>query len=62
MRLLLRDSRATLPKGGGFAGTFWYCDTVAMQAFGNLYGIPLYLDGDLIGEGTLVFPPGATTR
>jgi hypothetical protein len=33
-----------------------------MQAFGNPYGIPLYLDGDLIGEETLVFPPGATTR
>jgi Ala-tRNA(Pro) deacylase len=59
MRLLLRDSRATLPKGGGFAGTFWYCDTEAMQAFDNPYGIPLYLGGDLIGEETLAFPAGS---
>lgn len=30
-----------------------------MQVFGNLYGIPLYLGGDLIGEETLAFPAGS---
>jgi len=30
-----------------------------MQAFGNLYGTLLYLDGALIGEETLAFPAGS---
>jgi hypothetical protein len=30
-----------------------------MQAFGNLYGFLLHLDGDLMGEGTLALPAGS---
>jgi Ala-tRNA(Pro) deacylase len=30
-----------------------------MPAFGNLYGVPVYLDKDLIGEEAIAFPAGS---
>lgn len=59
MRQLLRDDTATLAKESDFEGTFKGCETGAMPAFGNLYGVPVYLDKDLIGEESIAFPAGS---
>ena len=56
---VLRDNTATLAKEADFEGTFKGCETGAMPAFGNLYGVPVYLDEDLIGEETVSFPAGS---
>lgn len=55
---LLRDNTTTLAREEDFAGTFKGCETGAMSAFGNLYGVPVYLDKDLIGVETMAFPAG----
>ena len=56
---VLRDNTVTLAKEADFEGTFKGCETGAMPAFGNLYGVPVYLDEDLIGEETVSFPAGS---
>jgi Ala-tRNA(Pro) deacylase len=56
---VLRDHTTTLAKETDFEGTFRGCETGAMPAFGNLYGVPVYLDKDLIGEETVAFPAGS---
>lgn len=55
----LRDSTMTLAKEADFEGTFKGCETGAMPAFGNLYGVAVYLDKDLIDEETVAFPAGS---
>jgi len=55
---ILHDGTTTLAKEEDFAGTFKGCETGAMPAFGNLFGLPVYLDKDLIGEETVAFPAG----
>ncbi len=59
MRQLLRDDTAILAKESDFEGTFKGCETGAMPAFGNLYGVPVYMDKDLIGEESIAFPAGS---
>ena len=59
MQQLLRDSTAILAKEADFAGAFPDCEIGAMPAFGNLYGVPVYLDKDLIGEEAITFPAGS---
>jgi Ala-tRNA(Pro) deacylase len=56
---ILRDDSATLANEADFEGAFRGCETGAMPAFGNLYGVPVYLDKDLIGEETVAFPAGS---
>ena len=56
---VLRDHTTTLAKEVDFEGTFRGCETGAMPAFGNLYGVPVYLDKDLIGEESVAFPAGS---
>lgn len=58
MQQLLGDRSLTLAKENDFAGTFSDCEIGAMSAFGNLYGVPVYLDRDLLGEETITFPAG----
>jgi len=59
MQQLLRDSTAILAKEADFANAFPDCEIGAMPAFGNLYGVPVYLDKDLIGEEAITFPAGS---
>jgi Ala-tRNA(Pro) deacylase len=59
MRELLRDETATLAQEREFAATFSDCEVGAMPAFGNLYGVPVYLDQDLVGQEAIAFPAGS---
>jgi len=58
MRQLLADGTVTLAREMDFAGAFNDCEPGAMPAFGNLYGLPVYLDRDLTCEPTIAFPAG----
>jgi Ala-tRNA(Pro) deacylase len=58
LRGLLRDETVALAHEPDFEGMFPGCETGAMPAFGNLYGIPVYMDKDLIGEQMIAFPAG----
>lgn len=44
-----------------FANTFPDCEVGTMPPFGNLYGIPVYVDKHLIEQETIVFPVGTST-
>jgi Ala-tRNA(Pro) deacylase len=41
-----------------FAAAFPDCDVGAMPPFGNLYGLPVYVDGALAEDETIVFNAG----
>ena len=58
MQQVLGDETASLAKEAEFAGTFSDCEPGAMPAFGNLYGVPVYLDQDLTGAESIAFPAG----
>lgn len=45
-----------------FASTFPDCEVGAMPPFGNLYGVPVYVDGNLADEKSIVFPVGTYTE
>lgn len=59
LQQLLDDGTVTLAKEADFAGRFSDCETGAMPAFGNLYGVPVYLDQDLTREATIAFAAGS---
>jgi Ala-tRNA(Pro) deacylase len=44
-----------------FATTFPDCQTGAMPPFGNLYGLPVYVDRHLAASATIVFAAGTHT-
>jgi Ala-tRNA(Pro) deacylase len=44
-----------------FATAFPDCDTGAVPPFGNLYGLPVYVDRHLAANATIVFAAGAHT-
>ncbi len=41
-----------------FVGAFTDCEAGAMPPFGNLYDIPVYVDGSFDRDSTIVFPAG----
>ena len=45
-----------------FASTFPDCEVGAMPPFGNLYGLPVYVDGSFTTDETIVFPAGTYTE
>ncbi len=45
-----------------FATTFPDCELGAMPPFGNLYGIPVYVEQHLAEQETIVFPAGTHTE
>jgi Ala-tRNA(Pro) deacylase len=45
-----------------FNDLFPDCEMGAMPPFGNMYGMPVYVDTDLIGAGELAFNVGSHTR
>jgi Ala-tRNA(Pro) deacylase len=44
-----------------FASTFADCDIGAMPPFGNLYGVPVYVDNALAEDETITFQAGTHT-
>jgi Ala-tRNA(Pro) deacylase len=44
-----------------FAATFPDCAVGTMPPFGNLYGIPVYVEQSLTGQETIAFPVGTYT-
>lgn len=45
-----------------FAATFPDCEVGAMPPFGNLYGVPVYVDKALAEDETIIFPAGTHTE
>jgi Ala-tRNA(Pro) deacylase len=45
-----------------FADTFPDCEVGSMPPFGNLYGIPVYVERHLAEQETMVFPVGTYTE
>jgi Ala-tRNA(Pro) deacylase len=50
-----------LAQEGDFAAAFPDCEVGAMPPFGNLYGIPVYVDKALAEDETIVFRAGTHT-
>lgn len=59
---ILRAKEIRLAHEAEFANTFPDCEVGTMPPFGNLYGIPVYLDKRLTEEETIVFPVGTSTE
>jgi len=62
VREILEAPRARLAKEEEFAQHFADCAIGAMPPFGNLYGIPVYLDRRLSQQNTIVFRAGSHQR
>jgi len=58
----LRAADVRLAEEREFAATFPDCEVGAMPPFGNLYGLPVYADGRLAEDESIVFPVGAYTE
>jgi Ala-tRNA(Pro) deacylase len=59
---LLGAKQVRLAHEGEFAATFGDCEIGAMPPFGNLYGLPTYVDGALAKNETIVFQAGTHTE
>jgi Ala-tRNA(Pro) deacylase len=53
---------ARLAKEEAFADTFSDCEVGAMPPFGNLYGVPVYVEKTLAEDETIVFRSGTHTE
>jgi Ala-tRNA(Pro) deacylase len=58
---LLGTNEVRLAEEGDFASIFSDCDLGAMPPFGNLYGLPVYVDPALANAETIVFRAGTHT-
>ena len=58
---LLGVKEAHLAHESDFAATFPDCDVGAMPPFGNMYGLPVYVDAALARDESIVFPAGTHT-
>ena len=58
VRELLGDPGATLAAEGEFRGLFPDCEAGAMPPFGNLYGLPVYVDDELAARERITFAAG----
>jgi Ala-tRNA(Pro) deacylase len=56
--VLLSDSEVRLAHEEEFTPAFPDCDPGAMPPFGNLYGLPVYVDDALATSGSVVFQAG----
>lgn len=57
-RVLRSDRPVRLAHEGEFAHLFAPCEPGAMPPFGNLFGVPVYVDRSLAAEETIVFQAG----
>ena len=58
----LEASEVRLAREDEFTATFLDCDVGAMPPFGNLYGVPVYVDNELTEDETITFQAGTHTR
>lgn len=58
VRALLDARKVSLAKEEAFADLFPDCETGAMPPFGNLYGVPVYVDQALAEQANIVFRIG----
>ncbi len=58
VRELLGDPQATIAAESEFRGLFGDCEAGAMPPFGNLYGIPVYVDDELAVRERITFEAG----
>ncbi len=56
------ERRARLASEDEFAGLFPQCDAGAEPPFGNLFGVPVYVDESLARDEHIVFPAGSCTE
>jgi Ala-tRNA(Pro) deacylase len=59
LKSALKAGKVRLAKEDEFAGTFTDCEVGAMPPFGNLYGLPVYVDESLAKVREMVFKAGA---
>ncbi|MCL4465706.1 MAG: YbaK/EbsC family protein [Chloroflexi bacterium] len=58
---LFAAKEVRLAREAEFAATFPDCDVGAMPPFGNMYGLPVYVDKSLAADDKIVFPAGTHT-
>lgn len=58
----LRVADMRLAEEHEFAATFPDCEVGAMPPFGNLYGLPVYVDKTLAEDESILFPVGSYTE
>jgi Ala-tRNA(Pro) deacylase len=56
---VLEASKVRLAREEEFGGTFTDCEVGAMPPFGNLYGLPVYVDSSLADAREIVFKVGS---
>jgi Ala-tRNA(Pro) deacylase len=61
LKSLLKAKKVRLAKEEEFGGTFTDCEVGAMPPFGNLYGLPVYVDNSLADVKEMVFKVGGHT-
>jgi Ala-tRNA(Pro) deacylase len=62
IQAILRAKEIRLAREAEFANTFPGCEVGAMPPFGNLYGLPVYVEKRLAEQETIVFPAGTHTE
>ena len=62
IRDILQAEEVRLAHEWEFAGTFPDCAVGAMPPFGNLYGLPVYVEKAMTAQETMVFPVGTYTE
>jgi Ala-tRNA(Pro) deacylase len=61
VRQIIEAQDVHLAREWEFAAAFPDCETGAMPPFGQLYGLPVYVDRHLAANATIVFPAGTHT-
>jgi Ala-tRNA(Pro) deacylase len=61
-RAALHANEVHLAQEQEFAATFPDCAVGALPPFGNLYGLPVYVDHHLADDESIVFPTGSYTE
>ena len=62
VRDMIEGQDVHLARERDFAKTFPDCDIGAMPPFGQLYGLPVYVDRRLAANAAIVFPAGTHTE
>ena len=62
LKMGLRATELRLAREEEFATTFHDCEVGAMPPFGNLYGVPVYVDRSLAKVMDITFPVGSHTE
>lgn len=62
VRTMLGAKEIRLAEEHEFAARFPDCEVGTMPPFGNLYGLPVYVDKSLPAEESIVFPIGTYTE